>query len=210
VTAIASKEEEMKRTLAVVTTVIALLLPVAALASRWQVDPDHTHVGFKVRHLKISNVRGTFGKVKGVVDMDDKDITKSSVSATIEAASINTGSRKRDADLKGEKFLDVAKYPTITFLSTGISRDGADKLKVAGDLTIHGVTRPVALTVEGPTDEVKTQKGEVRRGAFARTRINRKDFGLAWTKAMEAGGVLVGDDVDIEIEVELVRVGGES
>jgi polyisoprenoid-binding protein YceI len=205
VTAIASKEEEMKRTLAVVTTVIALLLPAAAFASRWQVDPDHTHVGFKVRHLKISNVRGTFDKVKGVVDMDDKDITKSSVSATIEAASIDTGVRRRDADLKGEKFLDVAKYPTITFVSSGIARDG-DKLKVAGDLTIHGVTRPVTLTVEGPTAEVKDQKGDSRRGALARTKINRKDFGLNWSKAMEAGGVLVGDEVDIEIEVELVKL----
>jgi polyisoprenoid-binding protein YceI len=199
----------MTMRVAVLVMVLLVMLPSAAFASRWQIDPDHTHVGFKVRHLKISNVKGVFGKVRGVVDIDEKDITKSTVSATIETASIDTGVRKRDADLKSEKFLDVEKYPTMTFVSTAIAKDGAEKLKVTGDLTLHGVTRPVTLEVEGPSAEVKDQAGNTRRGASASTKINRKDFGLTWNKAMEAGGVLVGDEVFIDIEVELVKAGGK-
>jgi polyisoprenoid-binding protein YceI len=190
-------------------TAVIVLLPALTFASTWNIDPDHSNIGFKVRHLMVSNVKGVFGKVRGVVNVDEKELTDSKVTATIDTASIDTGVAKRDADLRSERFFDVAKYPTMTFVSTKVARDGADKLKVMGDLTIHGVTRPVVLDVEGPSGEVKDPMGHIRRGASASTKINRKDFGLNWNKAMETGGVLVGDEVDINIEVELVKAGGK-
>lgn len=196
----------MNKVIAIFTAVVLLMAPSIGSASTWNIDPDHSSIGFKVRHLMVSNVRGVFGKVQGVVHADDKDITRSKVTATIDATSIDTGVAKRDAHLKSPDFLDVVKYPTMTFVSTKIVRDGADKLKITGDLTLHGVTRPIVLNVEGPTGEVRDPQGKIRRGASATTKINRKDFGLTWNKAMETGGVVVGDDVDVTIEVELIKV----
>lgn len=192
-----------------ITVLFLATLPQFVFASTWDIDPDHSHVGFKVRHLMVSNVKGSFHKLRGVVKVDEKDITRSSASATIDTASIDTNVKKRDDDLRSEKFLDVAKYPAMTFVSTKVEQTGPDRLKVTGDLTLHGVTRPVVLDVEGPTGEVKDPMGKTRRGAFARTKIDRKDFGLNWNKAMETGGVLVGDEVAIEIEVELVKAAGK-
>ena len=196
----------MNKVIAIFTAAVLLMAPSIGSASTWNIDPDHSSIGFKVRHLMVSNVRGVFGKVQGVVHADDKDITRSKVTATIDATSIDTGVAKRDAHLKSPDFLDVAKYPTMTFVSTKIVRDGADKLKITGDLTLHGVTRPIVLSVEGPTGEVRDPQGKIRRGASATTKINRKDFGLTWNKAMETGGMVVGDDVDVTIEVELIKV----
>jgi len=181
------------------------MLPSLAFASTWNIDPDHTSTGFKVRHLMVSNVKGTFGKVQGVVNIDDRDITRSSVSVTVDTASIDTGVAKRDADLRSANFLEVAKFPTMTFVSTKVAKSGADGLKVTGNLTLHGVTRPVVLDVEGPSRESKDPWGNLRRGASASTKINRKDFGLTWNKALETGGVVVGDEVDISIEVEMIK-----
>ena len=196
----------MKGLLGIFAAALMFAIPTTGFASTWNIDADHSNVGFKVRHLMVSNVKGYFGKVQGVVVVDDKDITKSKVTATIDTTSIDTGVAKRDAHLRSADFLEVEKYPTMTFVSTKVARDGADKLKLTGDLTLHGVTRSVVLDVEGPSGEIKDPMGNIRRGASASTKINRKDFGLTWNKAIEAGGVAVGDEVAISIEVELIKV----
>lgn len=196
----------MKRIIAAISTIIALSLPALAVASTWNIDPDHSNVGFKVRHLMVSNVKGSFEKHTGVVDINDKDITKSKVDVTIDTASINTNVKKRDDHLRSPDFFDVAKYPVMTFVSKKVAKAGNDKLKVTGDLTLHGITKEVVLDVEGPSKESKDPWGAIRRGATANTTINRKDFGLVWNKALETGGVAVGEDVTITLEIEMIKV----
>ncbi len=197
----------MKRMLALC---LALAAPAAALAqSTWNVDPAHSHAGFSVRHLVISNVQGEFQKVSGAVKLDDKDVTKSTVEATIETASLDTRVPDRDKHLKSPDFFDVEKYPTITFKSTKVESAGKGKLKVTGDLTMHGVTKPVVLAVDGPSVEIKDPWGNTRRGLSASTTINRKDWGLNWSKTIEAGPV-VGDEVKIDIEAELIKQASEK
>ena len=195
----------MKRLLASISTIIVLSLPALASATIWNIDPDHTNVGFKVRHLMISNVRGSFDKHTGVVDINDKDITKSKVQVTIDTASINTNVQKRDDHLRSADFFDVAKFPTMTFVSKKVAKAGKDKLKVTGDLTLHGITREVVLNVEGPTKVSKDPYGNIRSGATATTKINRKDFGLVWNAALETGGVAVGEEVTINLEIEMIK-----
>ena len=173
--------------------------------TQWQIDPAHSAAHFSVRHLMISNVRGEFTKLTGTATTNPSDHTKSSLDVTIEAASINTREPQRDDHLRSADFFDVAKYPTLTFRSTRIEALSADHFKVTGDLTIHGVTKTVALDVEGPTPAVKDPWGNLRTGASATTKINRKDFGLVWNGVTEAGGVMVGDEIKIELEVELVQ-----
>jgi len=187
------------------------LAPLAALAetATWNIDPAHTQSIFTVRHMVISSVKGQFERTAGTVTLDDKDITRSSVDATIDAASINTRVENRDNDLRSATFFDVRKYPTITFKSTKVEKAGEGKLKVAGNLTMHGVTKPVVLEVEGPTAPIKDPGGHLRRGLSASTTINRKDFGLQYNKMIEAGPV-VGDEVKIEIEAELVAATGKE
>lgn len=194
----------MKRFIALIT-LLAVSLPLSALASTWTIDPEHTTAQFKIRHLMISNVKGVFEKVSGTLNLDDKDITRSKVDVSIETASINTNIKKRDDHLRSADFFDAAKFPSMTFSSTRVERDGKDKLKVTGNLTIKGVTKPVVLTVEGPTGEVKDPWGNGRRGASATTTINRKDFGVNWNKAMDSGGMVVGEEVAIQLEVEFVK-----
>jgi polyisoprenoid-binding protein YceI len=195
----------MKRPIFLCVLTLFFTFPALSRAATWQIDPDHSSFQFKVRHLMVSNVKGDFTKVKGAVTMDDKDISNLNVELTIEAASVNTGHAKRDEHLRAADFFDVAKYPTITFVSKKVMKDGPDRLKVTGDLTMHGVTREVTVTVEGPTQEVKDPWGNFRRGATGTARINRKDFGLTWNRALETGGVVVGEDVDIFIEIELIK-----
>jgi polyisoprenoid-binding protein YceI len=197
----------MKRILAVAVA----LSPVLALAeaSTWNVDPMHSHASFSVRHMVISNVRGEFQKVSGAAKLDEKDLAHSSVEATIETASVDTRVAKRDEDLRSPNFFDVTKYPTITFKSTKVEKAGQGKLKVTGDLTMHGVTKPVVLDVVGPSAEIKDPWGNTRRGISASTKINRKDWGLSYSKMIEAGPV-IGDDVAIEIEAELVKQAGDK
>ena len=185
--------------------VVALALPSFAEAVTWNLDPAHTSVQFSVRHLMVSNVRGEFAKVNGSIEVDEKDLTHSKIQAAIDAASIDTRIEKRDAHLKSPDFLDVAKYPTITFVSKKIEQVDPGHFKVTGDLTLHGITREVSLDVEGPTPEIKDPGGKVRAGAQATTKINRKDFGVTWNQALETGGVAVGDEVTITIDVEATK-----
>lgn len=171
----------------------------------YQFDSTHSSVNFSVRHLMISNVRGEFARLSGSATVDDENPANSVIEATIEASSISTRDTQRDIHLKSPDFLDVEKAPTITFRSTQIKvTDGG--AKVTGDLTIRGVTRPVILDVEGPTEEIKDPWGKQRVAASATAKINRKDFGLVWNAALETGGVVVGDEVKITIDVQAVRV----
>jgi polyisoprenoid-binding protein YceI len=179
----------------------------AAATSTWQIDPNHSAAQFAVRHLAISTVRGAFTKVTGTVQLDDKDISKSSVDVTIDAASVDTRVPDRDKDLRSDHFFDVEKYPTLTFKSTKVEEVEPGKLKVTGDLTIHGVTKPVVLDVEGPTAPVKDPWGNQRAAVNATTKINRQDFGVKWNAKMDGGGLVVGDDVAIIIDAEIVRKG---
>lgn len=195
----------MKRLLASIVTIIALALPALASAATWNIDPDHSNVGFKVRHLMVSNVKGSFDKHTGVVDINDKDITKSKVQVTIDTASINTNVQKRDEHLRSADFFDVAKYPTMSFVSKKVAKAGKDQLKVTGDLTLHGITKEVVLNVEGPSKESKDPWGNIRSGATASAKINRTDFGLVWNKALETGGVVVGEEVAITLEIEMIK-----
>ena len=170
-------------------------------ASTWEIDPNHTESSFVVKHLMVSNVRGQFGKTTGTIQQEDKDITKSKAEITIDATTVDTRVEKRDAHLKSPDFFDVAKFPTITFKSTKITKGEGNTLKAEGDLTIHGVTKPVVLNVEYTPETVAG--GKTIRGLTATTKINRKDFGLNWNRTIEAGGVMVGEDVAITVEAEI-------
>src|SRR5919198_2009513 len=182
----------MKKILA---SLLALALaPALALAatSDWNIDASHSTAGFAVKHLVISQVRGEFSKFSGKLVLDEKDVTTSTVEATIDVNSITTKVADRDAHLKSPDFFDAAKYPTITFKSTKVGKAGKDKLKVTGDLTLHGVTKPVVLDI-ATSPEVKGMFGETRRGFSATTKISRKAFGVAFDKVVEAGAVVGGE-----------------
>ena len=194
----------MHRLLITAAAVAALVTPVRA-ETTWEIDPAHTNVQFSVRHLMISNVRGEFGKVSGTVTANDQDLTRSKVEATIDAATINTREAKRDEHLRSPDFLDVARYPSITFVSKKIAKAGDGRWKVTGDLTLHGVTREVVLDVEAPGTAVKDFTGNVRSGARVSTKIDRKDYGIVWNKALDGGGIAVGDEIEITIDVEGVK-----
>jgi len=183
----------------------ALSLPAPAANSNWQIDPAHSSAQFSVRHMAISTVRGAFSKVTGSVVFDDKDVSKSTVEVTIDANSVDTRVPDRDNDLRSEKFFDVARYPSITFKSRKVEQLAPGKLKVTGDLTIRGTTKEVVLDVEGPTAPMKDPWGNTRNAATATTKINRQDFGVKWNATLDNGGVVVGDDVSIIIDVELVK-----
>jgi polyisoprenoid-binding protein YceI len=171
----------------------------------WNIDPVHSVAEFKVKHMMISNVKGQFPKVTGALTRDESDLTNSRVEASIEAASIETRDPQRDAHLKSPDFFDVEKFPALSFKSTGIRlvRDG--ELAVEGNLTIRGVSRKVVFSVEGPTPPAKDPWGNTRVGVSATTKINRKDFGLTWNAALETGGILVGDEVTITLDVQFVK-----
>jgi polyisoprenoid-binding protein YceI len=178
---------------------------VSAPTTTWNIDPVHTVAEFKVKHLMISNVKGQFTGVSGALTLNDSDLTLSRVEATIDAASINTREPQRDTHLKSPDFFDVEKYPTLSFKSTHVSRNADGELAVAGDLTIHGVTRNVTFEVEGPTPPMKDPWGNTRVGLSATTKISRKDFGLTWSPVLETGGLMVGEEVTITLEVEFVK-----
>ena len=174
-----------------------------AQSSQWQIDPAHTTTGFTVRHMGISNVHGRFTKVEGAATIDDSDVTKSSVNATMYVDSIDTGVQMRDNDLKSPNYFDAAQFPTITFKSKSISKNG-DKLKVVGDLTIHGVAKEVTLDVDGPSAPIK-QGPNLRRGLSATTTVNRKDFGVG----AKAPAAMIGEDIQIQIDAELTQKGAQ-
>jgi polyisoprenoid-binding protein YceI len=175
-----------------------------AATTTWNIDPAHSAAEFKVKHMMISNVKGQFAKVTGTLTLDESDLSNSRVEAVIEAASLETRDTQRDAHLKSVDFFDVEKFPTLSFKSTRISlvRDG--ELAVEGDLTIRGVTRKVVFSVEGPTPPAKDPWGNTRVAVSATTKISRKDFGLTWNAALEGGGILVGDEVTITLDVQFV------
>jgi polyisoprenoid-binding protein YceI len=197
----------MKHRIAAVAAALTLALGASGFAqtSRWEIDPAHSNASFTVRHMMVSNVRGEFTKLAGGLEVVGDDPTTAKVNVSIDAGSVNTREPKRDAHLRSTDFLDVARFPTVTFTSKKVERAAEGRLKLVGDLTIHGVTREAALDVEELTPVVKDLNGNFRIGAHATTRIGRKEFGLLWNVALEAGGVLVGDDVNITIDVELIK-----
>jgi len=191
-------------------TTTAISLPAVATTTEWKIDPAHSSAQFAVRHLAISTIRGAFTKVSGTVQLDDQDVTKSSVDVTIDADSVDTRVPDRDKDLRSERFFDVVKYPTITFKSKKVEQAGPGKLKMTGDLTIHGTTKEVVLDVDGPTPAIKDPWGNQRAAANATTKINRQEYGVKFNAKMDTGGLVVGDDVAITIDVEMFKPGASK
>jgi polyisoprenoid-binding protein YceI len=173
----------------------------------WNLDPVHSVAEFKVKHMMISNVKGQFSGISGVLTFDESDIANSRVEATIDAGSISTRDAQRDTHLKSADFFDVETFPELSFRSKLVKPAGSEELAVTGDLTIRGVTREVVFKVEGPTPAGRDPWGNTRIGLSAVTRINRKDFGLTWNAALETGGILVGDEVTITLDVQFVKAG---
>jgi polyisoprenoid-binding protein YceI len=171
----------------------------------WNLDGSHSSAAFSVKHMMIANVRGQFDGLSGSLQLDANRIEDSNVQITIDAASISTHDEKRDGHLKSADFFDVEQYPEITFRSTKFEKKSEDELLVKGDLTIHGITREVILSVDGPSDQLADPWGGRRVGFSGTTKINRKDFGLVWNVALEAGGVLVGEDVKLSFDAQFVR-----
>jgi polyisoprenoid-binding protein YceI len=171
----------------------------------YKIDPAHSSAQFTIRHLMITNVRGSFSGVTGTVVIDSENSANSSVDAVIDATTLNTLDAGRDAHVKGAEFLDVEKYPTITFKSDKVEVTGDGESQVSGSLTIHGVSKEVVLDVDGPTDESKDPWGNFRIGASAKTKIKRSEFGLTWSAALETGGVMLGDDLKIELDLSLIK-----
>jgi len=195
----------MKSSLRLVLCLLLMTAPLLAHAATWEIDPAHASVEFRVRHLMVAWVKGAFVDVAGTVEIDEADLAKSKLNVTIATASINTNNAKRDEHLRSADFFDTASFPAMTFVSKQIVAEGDQVRQVIGDLTIRGTTREVTLSVDELTPAIKDPWGNTRRGATATAQINRKDFGLTWNKALEAGGVAVGDEVKIALDVELIR-----
>ncbi|MGA3130969.1 MAG: YceI family protein [Terracidiphilus sp.] len=171
----------------------------------WNIDPAHSAAEFKVKHMMISNVKGNFSGLSGILTEHATDSTLSFVEASIPAATISTGDAQRDGHLKGAEFFDAENYPTLDFKSTKVVRKAEGEYSVTGDLAIHGVTKPVTFAVEGPSAPGKDPWGNTKIGLSATAKINRKDFGLAWNAALETGGFLVGDEVTITLEIQFIK-----
>jgi polyisoprenoid-binding protein YceI len=186
------------------TTATTATAPQTAV-STWAIDPAHSVAEFKVKHMMISNVKGQFSGVSGTLERHEGDVTKSKVEVAIDAASVNTRDAQRDAHLKSADFFEVEKFPTLTFKSTRIIPKNQDERAVEGELTIHGVTHTVRFDVEGPTPPAKDPWGNTRIGVSATTKINRKDYGLTWNTALETGGILVGEEVTITLDLQFVK-----
>lgn len=184
---------------------LLLMIPHLALAASWKIDPAHTTVEFKIRHLMISWVKGVFTNVEGTVIINESDQARSSVNIQIATPSINTNNKKRDDHLRSPEFFDVATYPVMIFVSKKVVIANGQPVEIVGDLTIRDVTREVTLEVEDFSQAVTDPWGNTRRGATASTKINRKDYGLTWSKTLETGGVVVGDEVRISLEVEMIK-----
>ena len=173
-----------------------------ALASDWTIDPAHSEAGFRVKHMGITNVDGSLGPMSGTIHIDEKDITKSTVDISIDVSGIDTREPKRDGHLKSPDFFDVAKFPTATFKSTSVQSVATGKLKVTGNLTLHGVTKSVTLDVDGPTDPIKDPFGNTKIAAQGSGTVDRTDYGLTWNKTLDKGGLLVGNTVTLNVAVE--------
>jgi polyisoprenoid-binding protein YceI len=177
----------------------------AAQETSWRIDPLHSGAHFSVRHMMISTVRGEFGGVNGTVLWDPQNPARTRIEATIDCTTINTGTVKRDEELKGPEFFDIKKYPVMKFKSTKVEPAGEGKLKMTGDLTINAITRQVVLNVEGPTGPVRDSRGREKVGASATGRVNRKEFGIIWNELMDSGGFALADEVSISLDIELIR-----
>jgi polyisoprenoid-binding protein YceI len=203
----------MRRVLLAAVSAAVLVAPVLARAPQapaggpntWTIDNGHSAAQFSVKHMMVSTVRGTLGKVSGTIEYDGKSVEGIKADVTIDIAGVNTSNQSRDNDLRSENFFDVAKYPTIAFKSKRVEAAGAGKFKMIGDLTMHGVTKEVALDVEGPSAPLK-QGQNLRVGASASTKINRRDFGLQYNRMIEAAPI-VGDDIQVQIDVEATKRG---
>jgi polyisoprenoid-binding protein YceI len=171
----------------------------------WNLDPTHSHAEFKVKHMMISNVKGSFSGLAGKLVEDTVAPTGSSLDASISVSSLSTGDVQRDGHLKSADFFDAETFPQMTFKSTKVEKKGEEDYAVTGDLTIHGVSKPVTFAVEGPSQPGKDPYGNIRIGLSATTKINRKDFGLSWNAALETGGILIGEDVQISLEVQFIK-----
>ncbi len=181
------------------------MTPTNAPLTAWKLDPAHSAAEFKVKHMMISNVKGSFSGLSGALQLDASDITRSSVEASIPVASVSTGDAQRDGHLTSADFFDAERFPAMSFQSTAVKRTGAGELAVTGDLTLHGVTKAVTFAVEGPTEPAKDPWGNLRVGLSAAAKVNRKDFGLTWNSALETGGVMVGEEVAISLDVEFIK-----
>ena len=179
--------------------------PAPGTVTTWKLDPAHSSAEFKVKHMMISNVKGTFSGLSGTLQLDETDRTHSTVEASIDVTTISTGDAQRDGHLKSGDFFDAETFPTITFKSSNIDSTGGPDYEVSGDLTIRGVTHPVTFKVEDVSTPAKDPWGNQRIGLSATTKINRKDFGLGWNAALETGGVLVGEDVTITLDVQFIQ-----
>ena len=187
------------------TSAIATPMSATTASSTWNIDPAHSAAEFKVRHMMISNVKGKFSGLSGVLKLDESDHSRSTVEVSIPAASVSTVDEKLDAHLRNEDFFDVQKFPTITFQSTSIRSTGGRDYEVTGDLTIRGVTQTVTLNVADFSEPSKDPWGNLRIGLSGSTKVNRKDFGLVWNAPLEFGGVLVGDEVTITLDVQFIK-----
>lgn len=183
----------------------AFLIAPGLSAAEWKIDPAHSSAAFAVKHMMVSTVHGTFTGLKGIVEYDPENLSASKANLSVETKTVDTRNEMRDKDLKSPNFFEVEKYPDITFVSKKTVPGSGKSFQLIGDLTIHGVTKEVTFQVDGPEAPVKDGKGNLHSGATAKTKVNRKDFGLVWNKALDGGGVMVGEDVDLTIEVEMVQ-----
>ena len=197
--------KELQKITVLAAMALMVSLPSLAGTSTWKIDPQHSAAQFSVRHMAISTVRGAFSKVNGTIVIDDQDITKSTVDVAIDVSTVDTREPARDKDLRSDHFFDVEHFPTMTFKSKKVEQVSPGKLRVTGDLTIRGTTKEVVLDVEGPTAPVKDPWGNQRAAANASTKINRQDFGVKWNATLDNGGVVVGDDVNINIDAEMTK-----
>jgi len=190
---------------AILTAILTLAAAAAsAQVSKWQIDPAHSEADFTVKHMGISNVHGRFGNVNGSLNLDEKDITRSSVDATVDITTVDTGVDQRDQHLKSSDFFDSAKYPQMTFVGKNVTNSNG-QLQLIGDLTMHGVSKPVTLALEGPSKEQADPYGKIRRAFSATTMIHRQDYGLVWNGNLKSGDAVVGDDVKVELDIELIK-----
>jgi len=182
-----------------------LSLPASAATTAWRIDPQHSSAQFAVRHLGLSTVRGAFSKLSGTMQLDDQDVTKSTIEVSIDVNTVDTREPDRDKELRSERFFDLARFPTMTFKSKKVEQVAPGKLRVTGDLTMHGTTKEVVLDVDGLTAPAKDPWGNQRIAASATTKINRQDYGVKWNAKLDNGGAVVGDDVNITIDVEMIQ-----
>lgn len=190
----------------IIALAFLVLTPTLIWAATWQIDPDHSSIQFQVKHLGLAYVRGIFEKFTGTVDLPDQDLSKANVQVSIEVASLNTAVPKRDEHLRSPDFFAVATYPTMTFIATAVKLGDGGRISVSGDLTLRGITKPITLEVSRLTPAIQDPWGNTRRGASATASLDRRDFGLTWDKTLENGVPLIGHEVLIQLELELIKM----